>query len=294
MVKTNMQNSGIDSTSITTLLDKPLRPIFIHPDSSLEFDLSDEYYPVILSTASKCVANGHERVGGFVYVQGAADDEESWAHGLTSAQFWQNQEELLRCRCEDELVQVISQVIQASTPPTTALVDWSQIGATNISLGIGGGMSGIATIVCGDGAAEVFEDSSVLNLSILVKSKPLTVMVQRVFPAAVSFALKHGILNNSSILVLATDSSRQLLDLSIAVTLVLLSLFLDDHGTYPRNAAQTGIVTDRRHLKMTKEIIRRRLTWIITARGHQVERVSRQTLIIVNTYLMSPSNVLRK
>ena len=38
---------------------------------------------------------------------------------------------------------------------------------------------------------------------------------------------------------------------------------------------------------MTKDIIRKRLTWIITARGHQAERLSRKTLKIVNTFLMS-------
>ena len=55
-----------------------------------------------------------------------------------------------------------------------------------------------------------------------------------------------------------------------------------------RNLHQQGQVEDRRTATHTKTTIRTRLTWIITARGYQAERVSRQTLKIVNTYLMSP------
>ena len=196
--------------------------------------MSDEYYPVILVTASKCVANGHERVNGFVYVQGAADDEESWAHGLNSTQFWQNREKLLKCTQEDELVGVINEILRKSIPRTMQ-DDWSQIGITKLYLGVGGGTSGTPTIVCGHGEGGVLEESMVLNLSIATKSKskPLTTIIEQTFPAAVSFALKHGILKTSPIAILGIDSSRQLLDLSIAVTLVLLCLFFDDQGTHP-------------------------------------------------------------
>lgn len=234
-----MKNCGIDSTLITSLLNKPLRPIFICPETSLDIDLSDEYYPVILLTASKCVANGHDRVGEFVYIQGAADDEESWTRGLNSAQFWQNYSELLACTQEDELVEVISEIVRKSSPTRTMQDDWSRIGATNICLGVGCGKRGVPTIVWCHGVGEVLEEASTLNLSIPAKSKLLTVMVRQVFPAAVSFALKHGILTNTSLLVVAIDPSRQLLDLSIAITLVLLCLFFDDQGTYPpSNGAQ--------------------------------------------------------
>jgi hypothetical protein len=193
--------------------------------------MSDEYYPVILLTASKCVANGHERVDGFIYVQGAADDEESWSHGLNSTQFWQNQNKLLECTQEDELLEVINEIVRNVTPKTTQ-DDYSRIGVSNLYLGVGGGMPGTPTIVCGHGTEGVLEQSMELKLSIPSKSKPLTVMIQKVFPVAISFAFKHGILNNSSIAIVATDSSRPSIDLSIAVTLVLLSLFFDDQGTH--------------------------------------------------------------
>ena len=202
------------------------------PDTKMDIPMSDEYYPVFLLTASKCVANGHERVDGFIYVQGAADDEESWAHGLNSTQFWQNQNKLLECTQEDELLEVVNEIVRNVGPKTTQ-DDYSRIGVSNLCLGVGGSMTGAPTIVCSHGAEGVLEQSMKVNLSIPSKSKPLTVMIKTVFPAAISFALKHGILDNSSIAIVATDSSRQSLDLSIAVTLVLLSLFFDDQGTPP-------------------------------------------------------------
>jgi len=266
------------------LLDKPLRPVFVTPESDRDLSLSNEYYNVILLTASSLVSCGHKRIQGFVYIQGAADDEEAWAHGLTSSQFWDDHEKLLSCVHEGELVNEI-QRIMGSVVPVTKKGDVSRIGCTYIFLGTGIAIPGHATILCvsGDDSTE----QNVLHLHIPRKAKPLTIMTQTLFPAAISFAIKHGILDHSSISIIAVNSSRDLLDLSIAVTVILLCLFFDEQGIFPSSKAKLGTVNDRREQKMTKDIIRKRLTWIITARGHQAERLSRQTLKIVNTFLMS-------
>src|SRR5271170_2499410 len=100
---------------ISSLLDKPLRPIFITPDSMVECTFSKDYYNVILLTASTIVPCGHKRIDGFVYVQGAADDEEAWSHGLTSSQFWNNNEMLLNCTREDDLVKAIQEIMSDSS-----------------------------------------------------------------------------------------------------------------------------------------------------------------------------------
>lgn len=49
-----------------------------------------------------------------------------------------------------------------------------------------------------------------------------------------------------------------------------------------------GSLEDRREFPMTKDIIRTRLTWIIAARGQQAERLARQSLKIVNSFLIPP------
>lgn len=211
------------------LLDKPLRPVFITPELDINLLLSNEYHPVILLTASSLVPCGHKRIEGFIYVQGAADDEEAWAHGLTSPQFWDHNEKLLNCMEEGELVHEIQRIISNSVLLTTK-EEILRIGSTGIFLGIGTTIPKHATIICG---SEESSRQNVLYLHIPRKAKPVTVMTQALFPAAVSFTVKHGILNNSSISIIATESSKEVVDLSIAVTLILLCLFFDDQGIFP-------------------------------------------------------------
>lgn len=229
---TTFKNSGVDIPSLATLLNKPLRPIFITPESNLDLTISNEYYPVILVTASSLVPCGHKRIEGFVYIQGAADDEESWACELTSLLFWDHYEMLLECTEENELVNMIEEIVGNGIQKEMK-EDETTIGSTGISLGIGTASTGHATIICGSEANSMGEEM-VLHLHIPRKSKPLTVMTQTLFPTVISFAVKHGILNNSPISIIATDSSRQVLDISIATTLIILCLFFDDKGISSR------------------------------------------------------------
>ncbi|KAK0759139.1 hypothetical protein N5P37_008628 [Trichoderma harzianum] len=87
-----------------TSLTKPLRPLWITQDSSLppppDSDDDDEdqdqdqgvifqeYRPVICCTASRRVVGSEVDEGG--YIQGAGDDTENWALGLTPDVFWAN------------------------------------------------------------------------------------------------------------------------------------------------------------------------------------------------------------
>jgi hypothetical protein len=106
----------------------------------------------------------------------------------------------------------------------------SPIASTCLSLGIGDARPGDATIICGAEGHPIVEDKNVLHIHIPHKSKLVTIMTRTLFPETISFALKRGILNHSRISITATDLSRQTLDLSIAITLVLLCLFFDDKG----------------------------------------------------------------
>jgi tRNA A64-2'-O-ribosylphosphate transferase len=78
-------------------LKKPLRPFWVTlesglPDILLE-DADSNFYPVVCCTASRQV-RGSEAFGSG-YIQGAGDDSESWAHGLTPEIFWQYRQTLL-------------------------------------------------------------------------------------------------------------------------------------------------------------------------------------------------------
>ncbi|KAH0533072.1 hypothetical protein TsFJ059_001685 [Trichoderma semiorbis] len=91
--------------TLPTSLTKPLRPLWITQDSSLppppdsdddededqEQDqgvIFQEYRPVICCTASRRVVGSEVDEGG--YIQGAGDDTENWALGLTPDVFWAN------------------------------------------------------------------------------------------------------------------------------------------------------------------------------------------------------------
>ncbi|KAL7937163.1 tRNA A64-2'-O-ribosylphosphate transferase [Trichoderma chlorosporum] len=93
--------------TLPTSLTKPLRPLWITQDSSLppppDSDDDDEglqdqdqdqgiifqdYRPVICCTASRRVVGSEVDEGG--YIQGAGDDTENWALGLTPDVFWAN------------------------------------------------------------------------------------------------------------------------------------------------------------------------------------------------------------
>ncbi|KAJ1027314.1 hypothetical protein NDA18_003323 [Ustilago nuda] len=109
----------LDSDLEVPRLETALRPVFVTPQSDLDA-LSDSLrnaeqagaVPIVLASASRFVddsanlgANVAGEAGregmkireGYVYVQGAGDDHENWARGLTPDVFWKHREELLAC-----------------------------------------------------------------------------------------------------------------------------------------------------------------------------------------------------
>ncbi|KAF9579421.1 hypothetical protein BGW38_004320 [Lunasporangiospora selenospora] len=89
-----------DLKPLTTRLLKPLRPIWLTPQSFLLKDNMPDYeqlsfYPVICLCASQVAQDGMEERDGYLYVQGSGDDEEMWSKGLTPELFWENEDQLL-------------------------------------------------------------------------------------------------------------------------------------------------------------------------------------------------------
>ncbi|KAL6875421.1 tRNA A64-2'-O-ribosylphosphate transferase [Trichoderma longibrachiatum] len=125
--------------ALPTSLTKPLRPLWITQDSTLpppppdsDDDDDDEtgdkeeedrgvifqdYRPVICCTASRRVVGSEVDEGG--YIQGAADDTENWAMGLTPDVFWANTQTLLSAS-EAELPDLIVRLVQEAKVARTA------------------------------------------------------------------------------------------------------------------------------------------------------------------------------
>ena len=85
--------------------------------------LFQDYRPVICLTASKRILAGTEADAGG-YIQGAADDTENWAHGLTPSLFWAHTAELLSAP-DDALPDLIASLVASasfsfSIPPSSS------------------------------------------------------------------------------------------------------------------------------------------------------------------------------
>ncbi|OAA61117.1 tRNA a64-2 -o-ribosylphosphate transferase [Niveomyces insectorum RCEF 264] len=99
---------------------KPLRPVWVTPDAPwpvVADDLAGRFSVVICCTASRVPGRsstqGRDSDGDddYDYIQGAADDTENWAHGLTPALFWQHCAALLATP-EAELPDRIASLVQ--------------------------------------------------------------------------------------------------------------------------------------------------------------------------------------
>lgn len=76
-------------------LKKPLRPMWVTQESQLlaTDTVFENFHPVICCTSSRRVTGGEMSEGG--YIQGAGDDTENWALGLTPPVFWKHEKVLL-------------------------------------------------------------------------------------------------------------------------------------------------------------------------------------------------------
>jgi tRNA A64-2'-O-ribosylphosphate transferase len=103
--------------TLPSCLSKPLRPLWITQESSAltndsdDGSIFDDYRPVICCTASRRVVGSEMDEGG--YIQGAGDDTENWAHGLTAPVFWEHAQELLDTP-EAELPDLIAELMEQS------------------------------------------------------------------------------------------------------------------------------------------------------------------------------------
>ena len=96
------------------LRNKPMEVVWVTPDGIIPSDTpkNDTRNVIILCTASGQTSLGPQ--DNVKYVQGAADDSESWAHGLTASSFWANTDVLLS-GSEDDLPHLIRSIVTNSS-----------------------------------------------------------------------------------------------------------------------------------------------------------------------------------
>lgn len=102
-----------DLASLRAQISRPIRPTWVTQETDLGHyyyrrgemgeaeaegeglrEIFEDFRPVVCCTSSRRVVDG-EMSGHAGYIQGAGDDTENWAHGLTPPVFWANAEQLL-------------------------------------------------------------------------------------------------------------------------------------------------------------------------------------------------------
>ncbi|KAL8826038.1 MAG: hypothetical protein Q9191_004047, partial [Dirinaria sp. TL-2023a] len=99
----------LDLENLRSKITKPLRPVWIIPDDS-ERQVSpytEAHFSVVCCTVSH--RNWGPEASDNGYVQGAADDSESWALGITPEMLWAHKEALLNAS-EDDLPMLVQEL----------------------------------------------------------------------------------------------------------------------------------------------------------------------------------------
>jgi tRNA A64-2'-O-ribosylphosphate transferase len=117
----------LDMSPYRAALKKPLRTHWVTQDMDLD-DVtgqiaSNHSHPVICCTSSRRV-RGEAEMSEKGYVQGAGDDTENWAHGLTPPVFWAHQQRLLatpEAEITDLIRTLVTEAQKLADQPTPAI-----------------------------------------------------------------------------------------------------------------------------------------------------------------------------
>ncbi|WPH00809.1 tRNA a64-2'-o-ribosylphosphate transferase [Acrodontium crateriforme] len=272
---------GIKSLSLdisglrAKLKDKPMFPVWVTPGTrDLESCAPDDYNLIVMCTASGSMSEPGHNING--YVQGAADDHESWAQGLDAITFWQHKNELLSAS-EDELPALIAHLLAAqpininSRRPRQILpTTWLWISDMN-SAEQDGTQFDLTISCCTESNAILSKQlgSRYLNLTCSsgkIGSRQLRTELPKLHSLATMMSAE------SRILISCPDGK----DLSVGAALAMICLFCDDKGS-------TSDTTSKRDTP-TKDLIKQRLSWIMVSIPDA--KPSRATLQSVNAFLM--------
>lgn len=290
---------NLDIPATCNKISKPLRPFWITQDSSLPSSSNtfDDHLPVICCTASRRVAGAEASEGG--YIQGAGDDSEGWACGLTPVVFWKYQKQLMAAS-EEDLPGLIEGLVTSDTTTAgeceTVLVELTKqiyIGTANTADSIcPRDYDGV--VVCSGTMAEMpAEDPDAAKKLLRLRcgtGKLGSRALRGELPRLPDF-IHHISQRCKAPRILFTCPTGK--DLSAGVALAALCLHFDDNGNLIVSRLQLLFADSRilgdftpqqNHQNIDKLYIRRRLSWIMTS--HPSANPSRATLQAVNAFLM--------
>lgn len=278
----SLQSLNLSVGSLKSQISKPIRPIWITPDSNLiqTESVFEDFHPMICCTVSRRITGGEVSEGG--YIQGAGDDTENWAHGLYPSVFWANRE-LLLATPEAELPDVIEKLVReyadtGSGGQITCVKPTSCLFVSPLRAVPHGSEVCIIALL-----PKVTDESTwrVSRMRLDVGLGPHKVggrNLRTALPVIVAFATESLAYAREKglediVIIIACESGK---DLSIGASLAFLCLLFAENGSIFEEAAERS--------KIGKTFIRRRLGWISTSIPDA--NPSRATLQSVNSFLM--------
>jgi tRNA A64-2'-O-ribosylphosphate transferase len=232
------------------------------------------------------VAGGEVSEGG--YIQGAGDDTENWAHGLTPPVFWANKQRLFGT-AESGLPALIEELIAQSVPVSATAAPALGCVKPTVNLFVGT----ISDILC----TETTPDTCIITLQGKVteqgtwqtspirldaglgstklgsRNLRLGLPMLMAFVESILWCEKQDHTSKQGRIIIASETGK---DLAIGVALATLCLFFDDQGKLLEGPEQRTTIN--------KSFIRSRLGWISTSMPDV--NPSRATLQSVNSFLM--------
>ncbi|KAI0205069.1 initiator tRNA phosphoribosyl transferase [Astrocystis sublimbata] len=268
----------IDVATLRRHVSKPLRPMWVTQESRLvpTGQIFEDYHPVICCTSSRRVPGGEMSEGG--YIQGAGDDTENWALGLTAPIFWNNAEALLSTP-ESELPDLVRALVadQSAGPAQRAHV---QV-APCIFVGQVGAVTQqpetctIAFISKTIDQASWIQSPTMMEVGIgkaKLASRNLRTALESICNFVNAYLKRSTEEQTHPHILIVCESGK---DLSIGVALALVCQLFDNEGNYKPRATDWSI---------NKNIIKTKLGRIMMA--FPEANPSRTTLQSVNSYLM--------
>jgi tRNA A64-2'-O-ribosylphosphate transferase len=165
------------------------------------------------------------------YIQGAGDDSEAWAHGLTPPVFWANQA-VLKSTPEDELPELIARLV-AEHKLLDVAQDATLISPTrNLYIGSGSGVDvgGQYDLVIDCNASPAAAEGNAKRLNLGCDSGKLGSRDLRKCLDKVRDFIGARLPADSSLSVLVTCENGK--DLSAGTLLAIVCLFYNDEGMY--------------------------------------------------------------
>ncbi|KAI7782050.1 hypothetical protein LA080_013858 [Diaporthe eres] len=136
----SLKQLNLDLAGLRAQISKPIRPAWVTHETDLSHyhdrdgdddddddddgRIFESFRPVICCTSSRRITDG-EMSGHSGYVQGAGDDTENWALGLTPPVFWDNAEQLLSTP-EADLPELIRSLVASSSSSSSNTQQQSQ------------------------------------------------------------------------------------------------------------------------------------------------------------------------